>query len=134
MTKEKFKAYLTVQFSGLTNMFDVKQVIMFSDDVLNKADCLDIMKNYDKYLTNWPELEKEVEDERWIPNQFAVYSTMKVKIEINCDNAAFDDDADYEVSRILEELSDDILQDTLLTDRKLYDINGNKVGFLKIVK
>lgn len=59
---------------------------------------------------------------------------MKVKIEINCDNAAFDDDADYEVSRILEELSDDILQDTLLTDRKLYDINGNKVGFLKIVK
>lgn len=64
MTKEKFKAYLTVQFSGLTNMFDVKQVIMFSDDVLNKADCLDIMKNYDKYLTNWPELEKEVEDER----------------------------------------------------------------------
>ena len=49
MNKEKFEMYLTVQKSGLTNMFNVQNVIQLSGDVLNKADILDIMKNYSKY-------------------------------------------------------------------------------------
>ena len=53
MTKEKFEAYLSVQKSGLTNMFDIKQVINLSDETLSKEDCLDIMKNYNKYKTEY---------------------------------------------------------------------------------
>ena len=53
MTEEKFKTYLKVQNSGLTNMFDVNQVIAlgekFNNITLSKEDCLDIMKNYSKY-------------------------------------------------------------------------------------
>lgn len=49
MTKEKFAEYLSVQKSGITNMFDVRKVIELSDGILDKEDCFDIMKNYDKY-------------------------------------------------------------------------------------
>ena len=49
MTQQKFEAYLAVQKSGITNMFDVKMVIQLSDGELTKEDCLDIMKNYAKY-------------------------------------------------------------------------------------
>ena len=49
MTKEKFEAYLEVQKSGATNMFDVKMVIELSGDLLTREDCFDIMKNYGKY-------------------------------------------------------------------------------------
>ena len=50
VSKEKFQAYVTVQESGVTNMFDIKKVIELADkycDVeLNREDCLYIMKNY----------------------------------------------------------------------------------------
>jgi len=50
VSKEKFEAYLTVQKSGLTNMFDIKNVMYIADNVcdveLTKEDCLDVMKNY----------------------------------------------------------------------------------------
>lgn len=49
MTKEKFQAYKEVQESGETNMFAIQDVIELSDNILNREDCLDIMKNYDKY-------------------------------------------------------------------------------------
>lgn len=49
MTKEKFKIYQEIQFSGKTNMFDIKRVIQLSDYTLSREDCLDIMKNYETY-------------------------------------------------------------------------------------
>ena len=49
MTKEKFDAYNEVREGGLTNMFDIQTVIILSEGRLTKEDCLDIMKNYEKY-------------------------------------------------------------------------------------
>jgi len=49
ITNKKFNAYVAVQKSGITNMFDVDKVIGLSDEKLAKEDCLDIMKNYEKY-------------------------------------------------------------------------------------
>lgn len=50
VTKEKFKTYLNIQKSGLTNMFDLNAVIFLSTEVygvpLTRDDCLFIMKNY----------------------------------------------------------------------------------------
>lgn len=57
MTKEKFQSYLEVQYSGATNMLDVRAVGVLSGGELSKADCLDIMQNYDEYLKQWPEVE-----------------------------------------------------------------------------
>ena len=45
--KEKFRKYVVVQKSGVTNMFDVKRVCSLSG--LNEEDCFDIMKNYSLY-------------------------------------------------------------------------------------
>ena len=47
ITKEKFKAYVAVQKSGATNMFDVNMVTMLSG--LSREDCFDIMKGYGEY-------------------------------------------------------------------------------------
>jgi len=49
MNKEKFNAYVAVQKGGLTNMFDVGNVINLAEVELTKEDCLDIMQNYDRY-------------------------------------------------------------------------------------
>ena len=46
ITQEKFNAYVAVQESGATNMFDVRRVIELADEELTKEDCLAIMKNY----------------------------------------------------------------------------------------
>ncbi len=48
ITRLKFKAYLACQDSGVTNMFDVKVVMNITG--LSKEECIDIMKNYDKYI------------------------------------------------------------------------------------
>jgi len=58
MDKLKFKTYLGIQKSGITNMFDVRKVIELSDDFLTKEDCLDIMKNYGKYEKQFGGMEK----------------------------------------------------------------------------
>jgi hypothetical protein len=58
MDKGKFKAYLRVQKSGITNMFDVGEVIQLSGDFLTREDCLDIMKNYAKYEQEFGGMEK----------------------------------------------------------------------------
>ena len=51
ITKEQFEAYVDVQMSGVTNMFDVKTVSQLSG--LDKEQIMKIMKNYgelkDKY-------------------------------------------------------------------------------------
>lgn len=49
MDKETFEAYLAVQKSGKTNMFNTRMVEALSDGVVTREDCLDIMKNYAKY-------------------------------------------------------------------------------------
>lgn len=47
--EKKFKKYVKIQESGITNMFDIKTVIAISGGTLSKEDCLDIMQNYNKY-------------------------------------------------------------------------------------
>ena len=50
VSKEKFRAYVKVQKSGITNMFDVANVIEAADKIfdveLTREDCIYIMKNY----------------------------------------------------------------------------------------
>jgi hypothetical protein len=51
---------------------------------------------------------------------------MRVTLKLDCGNAAFDD-GPSEVARILADLAQRIL-DHGLTDRRVFDINGNAVG------
>ena len=50
MSKEKFEAYVKVQKSGITNMFNIANVIKAADKIfdveLTRGDCIYIMKNY----------------------------------------------------------------------------------------
>tara|TARA_R110002074_G_scaffold183959_1_gene349319 strand:- start:242 stop:421 length:180 start_codon:yes stop_codon:yes gene_type:complete len=46
ITKEQFTAYVNVQKSGVTNMFDLNNVKTLTG--LNREQCLEIMNNYDK--------------------------------------------------------------------------------------
>jgi hypothetical protein len=58
---------------------------------------------------------------------------MKVKIEIACDNDAFAEDPAGEVSRILQQLAEDVTQACTSGSQDLFDINGNKVGKYRVV-
>lgn len=49
------------------------------------------------------------------------------RIVLHTDNAAFGDEPEYEVGRILRQLVRSIEQEGL-TDKPLYDYNGHKVG------
>lgn len=54
---------------------------------------------------------------------------MNVKIEIACDNAAFQDEPTIEIARILRELADRVeRRDQPESPIGLRDINGNTVG------
>ena len=44
ITEEQFEAYVRVQKSGVTNMFDLRNVTALSG--LDKEQCLEIMSNY----------------------------------------------------------------------------------------
>jgi len=50
VSKEKFRAYVKVQKSGITNMFNIANVIEAADKIfeveLTRGDCIYIMKNY----------------------------------------------------------------------------------------
>jgi len=46
ITQEQWQAYVRVQESGLTNMFDVNKVIALSNGILNRDACMAIMTNY----------------------------------------------------------------------------------------
>jgi hypothetical protein len=51
ITKNDFEAYLSVQKSGVTNMFAVNVVSQLSG--LSREQIFDIMKNYEKYETQF---------------------------------------------------------------------------------
>ena len=52
ITKKQFESYVDVQESGITNMFDVKAVGMYSG--LLKQEIMYIMTNYSELLEkNW---------------------------------------------------------------------------------
>lgn len=51
ITKEKMQAYEKVRSSGVTNMYAVEVVMQLSG--LEKEECLDIMKNYNKYMKQY---------------------------------------------------------------------------------
>ena len=53
ITKEQFEAYVDVQESGVTNMFDVKTVESISG--LNKGTIMSIMKSYSKLKEKYDE-------------------------------------------------------------------------------
>ena len=56
---------------------------------------------------------------------------MEFKIKINLENAAFKDDVNGEIARILRQLQGKILDNTPLEvgdNFSLFDINGGKVG------
>ena len=44
ITKDQFEAYVRVQKSGVTNMFDIRNVTALTG--LDKEQCLEIMSNY----------------------------------------------------------------------------------------
>ena len=55
---------------------------------------------------------------------------MKLKLEINMDNAAFDPDAGYEAARILADAVKAVAMGCIRSS--LFDINGNVVGKFSI--
>jgi len=54
VSREKFEAYVKVQKSGITNMFNVPNVIEAADKIfdveLTREDCIYIMENYKKLM------------------------------------------------------------------------------------
>ncbi len=56
ITKEDFQAYVGVQESGLTNMWDVNQVSKLSG--LDRDQIVEIMSNYGKYQKLYSEDEE----------------------------------------------------------------------------
>jgi hypothetical protein len=55
-----------------------------------------------------------------------------VTITINCGNAAFGDEPEVEVARILRAMADEMTDRGVIYDRPITDLNGNKVGELKV--
>lgn len=60
VTEEKFKTYLNVQKTGLTNMFDLSAVIFLSIEIyeveLTWDDCFFIMGNYSRLRKEYEEV------------------------------------------------------------------------------
>ena len=60
---------------------------------------------------------------------------MKIRIEIETGNAAFDYDVGGEVARILRKLADRVVKTPVVEGPiKLLDINGNTVGAMTVVE
>jgi hypothetical protein len=64
---------------------------------------------------------------------------MKYSIQIDCDNAAFEEDAYAEIARILKDEIESLENriDRRLSTRwsnPLFDVNGNRVGIAKVAK
>lgn len=61
---------------------------------------------------------------------------MRVEIKIDCDNAAFEDNMSQEVARILDTAKAHLKRMHAVMDDDysvaLRDINGNKVGFVRL--
>jgi len=58
ITKEKFQAYVEVQMSGATNMWDTKMVSELSDEVISSKEVLEIIKQYDGLMEKYPEVRE----------------------------------------------------------------------------
>ena len=52
ITEDQFAAYVNVQHSGVTNMFDVRTVETLSG--LNKSEIMTIMSNYGELSKKYP--------------------------------------------------------------------------------
>ena len=50
---ENFATYEAIRVSGLTNMFDIKQVISLSDGLLTEKTIKFIMKNYGELIKKY---------------------------------------------------------------------------------
>ena len=57
---------------------------------------------------------------------------MEANISVKMDNAAFSDDPNYELGRILKEVGEKLMRGR--TQERLYDYNGNFVGTLEITE
>ena len=57
ITKDQFEAYVRVQMSGVTNMFDVRNVTALTG--LNKKQIMEIMSNYGKLEEKYKPEPKE---------------------------------------------------------------------------
>lgn len=55
ISEQDFQAYLKVQNSGKTNMFDLRNVVKLSG--LSREKILEIMTNYRKYKKRWEVIE-----------------------------------------------------------------------------
>lgn len=51
---------------------------------------------------------------------------MKLSLDLNSNNAAFEDSGEFEVARILRDVADRIESGS--TEGRLRDVNGNNVG------
>lgn len=56
ITKEKFEAFVEVQRSGMTNMFDVRAVSELSDEIISTDEVKEIMKQYANLMEKYPEV------------------------------------------------------------------------------
>ncbi|MEK6880007.1 MAG: hypothetical protein AABY22_10385 [Nanoarchaeota archaeon] len=56
ITKEQFEDYEEVRVNGLTNMYDITTVCELSG--LDKEIVIQIMKEYDKLMEEFPEVRK----------------------------------------------------------------------------
>ncbi len=56
ITKEKFEAFVEVQKSGMTNMFDVRAVSELSDEIISTDEVKEIMKQYANLMEKYPEV------------------------------------------------------------------------------
>ena len=56
ITRDEFQAYEDVRESGVTNMFDVRNVQMLSG--LDRETIVAIMKNYQELCILYPEIKK----------------------------------------------------------------------------
>ena len=57
---------------------------------------------------------------------------MRFKLEISCDNAAFDEEPSIELARILHLAANQLEEGT--TDDNLRDSNGNTVGHFELIE
>ena len=73
ITKEDFQAYLKVQTSGETNMFDLRNVVKLSG--LSREKILEIMSNYRKY-------KKTMGGEKNMKQKIDSYEEQKIKYQI----------------------------------------------------
>ncbi len=58
VTRDEFEAYTDVQYSGVTNMFDVKTVSQLSG--LDRPKIIEIMEKYDIYSKKYSEDEQKI--------------------------------------------------------------------------